>query len=114
MDTQTTNAARDLQELGAVEIIGAHCTDLMTAAAVKLGLFEGTESQRDLAEARILIEGLSGLVDATAPFLGGHHVAPMRDGLQTLQAAFREASAIPDPAGQGPGENQRSKTDDPR
>jgi hypothetical protein len=104
MDTQTANAARDLQELGAVEIIGAHCTDLMTAAAVKLGLYEGTEEQRDLAEARILIEALSGLINAAAPYLGGHHVAPMRDGLQALQAAFREASPVPDPPGQGPGE----------
>jgi hypothetical protein len=105
MNTQSANAARDLQSLSAVEIIGAHCADLMTAAAVKLGLYEGTEADRDLAEARILIEGLAGLINSSAPYLGGHHVAPMRDGLKTLQASFRESSSIPDLPGQGPGES---------
>ena len=32
--------------------------------------------------------------------LGGE----LRDGLRSLQLAFREASAIPDPIGKGPGE----------
>ena len=108
MNTQSANAARDLQELGAIEIVGAHCADLMTAAAVKLGLYEGTEADQDLAEARILIEAVSGLINASAPYLGGHHVAPMRDGLKKLQEAFREASTIPDPPGEGPGESLRA------
>ncbi|MCB0918766.1 MAG: DUF1844 domain-containing protein [Actinobacteria bacterium] len=102
MTDQTASAVRDLRELSAVEIIGAHCTDLMTAAAVHLGLYDQTEP--DLAEARILIEALAGLINAAAPSLGGHHVAPMRDGLAKLQQEFRDRSTIPDPPGQGPGE----------
>ena len=40
------------------------------------------------------------------PLVGGpQHAAPLRDGLQALQRAFREASTIPDPAGLGPGED---------
>ena len=41
---------------------------------------------------------------AAAPRLGHHHAAPLRDGLRTLQLAFREASDIPDAPGEGPGE----------
>ena len=71
----SATATRDLMELSAVEILGAHAADLMTAAAVKLGLYEGTTEQRDLAEARILIEALTGLIKAAAPQLGHHHAA---------------------------------------
>ncbi len=111
MDTPAPNpesgsvtAPRDLAQLSAVEIVGANAVDLMTAAAVKLGLYEGTDDDVDLAEARILIDSLAGLVNAAVPHLGHHHAAPLRDGLSSLQTAFREASAIPDPPGQGPGE----------
>ncbi len=97
-------SARDLAGLAAVEILGAHIVDLMTAAAVKLGLFEGGDELRDLAEARIVIDALAGLVDGAAPHLGSQHAAPMRDGLSTLQQAFAEYSPIPDAPGQGPGE----------
>jgi hypothetical protein len=100
----SVTSALDLAAVPAIELLGLYSTDLMTAAAVKLGLFEGTEAGRDLAEARILIEGLAGLVTASAPVLGHHHAAPLRDGLKTLQLAFREASTVPDEPGQGPGE----------
>ena len=98
-------SARDLAALAAVEILGAHIVDLMTAAAVKLGLYEDGDDVRDLAEARILIDALAGLIDGAAPHLGSQHAAPMRDGLSTLQQAFAEYSPIPDAPGQGPGEN---------
>lgn len=105
-DTETladsVTAARDLEALSAVEILGLHAVDLMTAAAVKLGQFEGTTV--DLAEARMLINALAGFVDAAALELGHHHAAPLRDGLQTLQRTFRELSDIPDEPGFGPGE----------
>ncbi len=97
-------AARDLAALAATEILGVTIVDLMTAAAVKLGVWEGGEDTRDLAEARVLITAIAGLVDAAAPELGSHHAAPLRDGLKELQLAFREMSDIPDLAGAGPGE----------
>ena len=97
-------SARDLAALSAVEVLGAHIVDLMTAAAVKTGLYEGGEEDRDLADARILIDALAGLLDGAAPHLGSQHAAPLRDGLQSLQQAFAEFSPIPDPPGQGPGE----------
>lgn len=97
-------AARDLSQLAAVEIVSLHAVDLMTAAAIKLGLFEGGEDQRDLAEARILIDVLAGFTDAAARNIGHHHAAPLRDGLSSLQKAFREYSAIQDEPGAGPGE----------
>ncbi len=96
------DAARDLAQLTSVEVVVLHASDLMTAAAIKLGLFEDT--QRDLAEARILIESLAGLLDGALANLGHHHAAPLRDGLKTLQLAFREYSTIQDEPGAGPGE----------
>jgi hypothetical protein len=116
---------RDLADVPAVEVIATLAVHLMTAAAVQLGLGEpdafesDTVSESDTAsepataeppapvdldEARKLITALAGLVTAAAPEIGSQHAAPLRDGLRTLQLAFREASVVPDPPGAAPGE----------
>jgi hypothetical protein len=97
-------AGRDLADVPAVEVVSTAALHLMSAAAVHLGLAEDLSEHRDLDEARTLIESLAGLVVAGAPRLGHHHAAPLRDGLKSLQLAFREASPVPDPPGEGPGE----------
>lgn len=94
--------ARDIAEVPAVEIINASAVHLMSAAAVQCGLAEDVPA--DLDEARKLINALAGLVTAAAPEIGDHHARPLRDGLRSLQLAFREASTIPDEPGKGPGE----------
>jgi hypothetical protein len=97
---------RELADIPAVEVITRAAVMLMSAAAEKLGLSaeDPDESpQRDLDEARRLITALAGLVTASAEYLGPH-AGPVRDGLKTLQLAFRESSAAPDEPGQGPGE----------
>jgi Domain of unknown function (DUF1844) len=98
--------ARDIAEVAAVEVITTAAIHMMSAAAVKCGLAEGEEAAEhlDLDEARRLINALAGLVTAAAPDLGSQHAGPLRDGLKSLQLAFREASVIPDPPGEGPGE----------
>lgn len=96
--------SRDIADVPAVEIVSTAALHLMSAAAVNLGLAEDLPEHLDLDEARALIESLAGLVTAAAPQLGHHHAAPLRDGLRSLQLAFREASVIEDPPGQGPGE----------
>jgi len=93
--------ARDLAEVPAAEVIASVAVHLMSAAAVKCGLSSADET--DLDEARKLISALAGLVTSARPDLGIHG-APLRDGLRSLQKAFREASAIPDEPGEGPGE----------
>ena len=119
---------RDLADVPAVEVIATLAVHLMTAAAVQLGLGEPDTPQSgtpqadapesdaaeshtahppapvDLDEARKLITALAGLVTAAAPEIGSQHAAPLRDGLRTLQLAFREASVVPDPPGAAPGE----------
>lgn len=100
----TTEAARDIGDVPSVEIITTVALHLMTAAAVKCGLGEDGEDEADLAEARILINALAALVTGAAPDLGTFHAGPLRDGLRSLQLAFREASAFPDEPGNGPGE----------
>lgn len=105
-DPITSAAARDIAEVPAVEIVSTAAVHLMSAAAVKCGLGDDAraEDHTDLAEARILITALAGLVTAAAPDLGSMHARSLRDGLRSLQLAFREASVVPDAPGQGPGE----------
>lgn len=100
------SAVRELADIPAVEVITRSAVMLMSAAAEKLGLSAENPDDsphRDLDEARRLITALAGLVTASVEYLGPH-AGPVRDGLKTLQLAFREASASPDEPGQGPGE----------
>ena len=102
-------APLDIADVPAVEVVLTVAMHLMSAAAIACGLAEDSAEHPaptpDLAEARILISSLAGLVTAAAPQIGSMHAAPLRDGLQALQRAFREASPIPDPPGMGPGED---------
>lgn len=97
---------RDIAEVPAVEVITTSAVHLMSAAAVKCGLAAGNDAEelKDLDEARKLITALAGFITAAAPEIGSQHAGPLRDGLRSLQLAFREASIIPDAPGQGPGE----------
>src|SRR6476646_1387487 len=95
---------RDIADVPAVEVITTVAVHLMSAAAVNLGLAEDGERHKDLDEARKLITALAGLVTAGATEISSFHAAPLRDGLKSLQLAFREASIVPDEPGQGPGE----------
>lgn len=99
-----SDAARDIADVSAVELVSTVGVHLLTAAAVRCGLAEDGEEFQDLDEARTLIEALGGLVTAAAPHLGDTHARALRDGLRSVQLAFREASVVPDPLGQGPGE----------
>ena len=101
--TVPSEEARDIAEVPAAEVIATAAVHLMSAAAVKCGLAEEGDAYKDLDEARKLITALAGLVQAARPDLGVH-AAPLRDGLQALQKAFREASPVPDEPGEGPGE----------
>jgi hypothetical protein len=105
-DYDTDVEIRDIGEVPAIEVINTVAIHLLSATAVKLGLADDPDaaSQIDLDEARKLINALAGLVTASAPELGDHHALALRDGLRTVQLAFREASSIPDAVGKGPGE----------
>ncbi|KJL33074.1 hypothetical protein RS86_02251 [Microbacterium azadirachtae] len=99
-----SGAARDIADVAAVEVITTAAVHLLSAAAVKVGLADDPETQKDLDEARKLINALAGLITAAAPEISDMHARSLRDGLRSVQLAFREASVIPDPIGQGPGE----------
>ena len=108
-DAATASATRDIADVAAIEVITTAAVHLMSAAAVKCGLSEDTPGQPasaylDLDEARKLITALAALVTASAPDLGNQHARALRDGLRSLQLAFREASPFPDAPGDGPGE----------
>lgn len=105
---QSSPSVRELADIPAVEVITRSAVMLMSAAAEKLGLSStdpDISPHRDLDEARRLITALAGLVTASVQYLGPH-AGPVRDGLKSLQVAFREASAAPDEPGQGPGEKE--------
>ena len=96
----------DLADVSAQEVIFRSIVVLMSAGAEKLGLSDddpSSSSHLDLDEARKLITALAGLVVASSEYLGPQ-ASVVRDGLQGLQRAFRDASAFPDEPGQGPGE----------
>lgn len=97
---------RELAAVPSVEVISRAAVMLLSASAERLGLADDdpdSSPHRDLDEARRLITALAGLVTASAEYLGAH-AGPLREGLQSVQKAFREASPVPDPPGQGPGE----------
>jgi hypothetical protein len=94
---------RELASIPAAEVVSRAAVMLMSASAEKLGLAPGEEPDIDLDEARVLITALAGLVAASQDRLGPHR-QPLREGLKTLQHAFREASSHPDADGEGPGE----------
>ena len=73
--------------------------DIADVPAVEVGLRLGV-----IGEARKLINALAGLITAGAPEISDMHARSLRDGLRSVQLAFREASVIPDPIGKGPGE----------
>lgn len=96
----------ELADVPAQEIIFRSIVVLMSAAAEKLGLSDDDPTASphlDLDESRKLITSLAGLVTGSAEYLGPQ-ASVVRDGLQGLQRAFREASAFPDEPGEGPGE----------
>ncbi|MBJ8343062.1 DUF1844 domain-containing protein [Antrihabitans sp. YC2-6] len=104
----TEQPVRELAEIPAVEVISRAAVMLMSSAAEKLGLSDPdpeNSPNRDLDEARRVITALAGLVSASVEYLGPH-AGPIRDGLKSLQLAFREASSHPDEPGKGPGEKQ--------
>jgi len=103
-ESLTRETARDLAEVSAVELITTVSVHLLSAAALRCGLAEDGEEHQDLDEARTIINALAGLVTAAAPDLGDTHARALRDGLRSVQLAFREASVIQDAPGDGPGE----------
>src|SRR5690625_5000491 len=84
-------ATRDISEVPAVEIITTAAVHLLSAAAVKCGLAHDPDNEIDLDEARKLINALAGLITAGAPEISDMHARSLRDGLRSVQLAFREA-----------------------
>ena len=90
-------------ERGALSRIGELLPEKPRTAAIIADADPDESPHRDLDEARRLITALAGLVQASAEYLG-LHAGPVRDGLKSLQLAFREASVAPEEPGHGPGE----------
>lgn len=67
--------ARDIAEVPAVEVIVTVAVNLMSAAAVKLGLTEEGEDHKDLDEARKLVHALAGLLDASTTEISTFHAS---------------------------------------
>ncbi|WP_227589833.1 DUF1844 domain-containing protein [Demequina pelophila] len=103
-ETGAAQAARDLADVSSVELITTVGVHLLSAAALRCGLAEDGDRHQDLDEARTIINALAGMVTAAAPDLGDTHARALRDGLRSVQLAFREASVVPDAPGEGPGE----------
>lgn len=66
---------RDIAEVPAVEVLVTVAVNLMSAAAVKLGLTEEGDKYKDLDEARKLVHALAGLLDASTTEISSFHAA---------------------------------------
>lgn len=66
----SAQATREIADVPAVEVVTTVAVHLMSAAAVKCGLSDDDDAQDqvDLAEARILITALAGLVNSWPPY----------------------------------------------
>jgi hypothetical protein len=93
----------EVASVSAAGVISRAAMVLLDAAGDRLGLVPGREPDLDMDEARRIITALAGLL-ATARDDLGDRWEPLYSGLRTVQNAFREASAHPDPPGEGPGE----------
>jgi hypothetical protein len=95
-DDALDEAARDIGDVSAVELISTVTVHLALGSCRQVRFGQTTPKQKQtLAEARKLITALAGLVTAAAPEIGDHHARSLRDGLRSVQLAFREASAFP-------------------
>ncbi|WNV89449.1 recombinase RecA [Umezawaea sp. Da 62-37] len=106
MTEQPEVNVRELSDVPSIEVISKAAVMLLSASAERLGLADEdpeTSPRRDLDEARRLITALAGLITSSLEYLGPH-AGPLRDGLQSVQRAFREASVVQDAPGAGPGE----------
>lgn len=74
-DTDYDALTRDIAEVPAVEVIVTVAVNLMSAAAVKLGLTEEGDAHKDLDEARKLVHALAGLLDASTTEISSFHAA---------------------------------------
>jgi hypothetical protein len=77
------------------------------AAGVVTGVVDSPEPLAARACSDVIYGFVSGVMDevtATTEYLGPH-AKPLKDGLRSLQLAFRESSAAPDEPGFGPGES---------
>lgn len=93
----------DLADIPAVEVVGRYFVELLNLAAVHCGLSEDGRPA-DLDEARKYIDAAAGMLTATTGYMGDQHARIWREGLRQVQLAFREASAVKDAPGSGPGE----------
>jgi hypothetical protein len=101
--SETHEIISDIADVPAVEVVGRYFIELLNLAAVHCGLAEDGRPA-DLDEARKYIDAAAGMLTAVAGYMGDQHARIWRSGLREVQLAFREASAVKDSPGQGPGE----------
>lgn len=94
---EPTEAERAEADRLAAEIARAPSRDWVANAAVTLANVAAAKLHAgDVADARVAIDALRGLIDAAAPHLGEAE-APLRQTLAQLQIAFTDAFSNPPP-----------------
>jgi hypothetical protein len=83
----------------AVVVVANHCIGLVELAALHLG-----QDPPHLADARVAIDALAGVLDAVGPRLADNE-APLRQALNQMRMAYIEAkTAVASAGGSAPGD----------
>jgi hypothetical protein len=83
----------------AVVVVANHCIGLVELAALHLG-----QDPPRLADARVAIDALAGVLDAVGPRLADNE-APLRQALNQMRMAYIEAkTAVASAGGSAPGD----------
>jgi hypothetical protein len=95
---QLEELREQLASVSAPEVVAEASLSLIALAYVRLGIPpEQHQRFRDLDAARLLIDGLGGMLSATEGRLGPAEPG-LRDALARLRLAFAEVAAAPEPA----------------
>lgn len=95
---QLRKVREEVTQTPVADIVANHAIGLWQLAVIHLGLDRSTEepTEPNLAEARVAIDAMAGLVEGAGQRLG-EHTEPLAAALQNLQMAFVQLSQ-----GEGP------------
>lgn len=89
----------ELKKVRVEQVVLESTLSILNVAIMRAGMMPGTESERDLDQVRVGIEGVRALMPLVELIAGPEQARPIRDALSQLQLVYVQAS---EQAGGGP------------